>query len=220
MALDSDLQWAYSIGDRLAQYLKNNPDNGRQVISMLLERAMNAEGFRSEVQRKMGVNPVADPQANWEKLMYTPTKFKQIRDKKTGQMRDLTPDEKKKKIWNSIRMKGILGDVATGAGAIGGAIPAMMAGQLESNARNSATRRQKELYGATAADRAAAAAVPMFQGLSTLLPMLSGLVANRFYQEAGDQRNAYLTALSDATFNNIKPPASYMHERRLIGQEE
>lgn len=216
MPTQRDLNWAMQTARKLMEYAKRDP----RILGTLFDQAMYSEGFRREARKALGHAPIEDPQANWEKLMYTPTKFKQTKDKTTHEMRDLTPEEKKQKIWRSIRLKNILGDLLGAVGAVGGTVTGMQAGQMEAAARNSATRRQKDIYGATMADRAAAASVPMLQGLSALLPTLSGLAANRFYQEAGDQRSAYLTALSDATFNNVNPPATYMHERRLIGKEE
>lgn len=210
---NEELQWAMKVGGMIEQMLQNNPKGGPRIISMMLERAMNAEGFEPLLKKKFGHDPVADPQANWERLMYTPTKFKK---KKDGT--ELTSEEKKNKVWNNIRLNNLLGDTFSAVGAIGGTIPAIMADQMDNTARASATRRQKDLYGETATGRAAAAASPMFRGLSALMPTLSGIAAHRFYQEAGDKRNAFLQALSDATFNNVTPPASYMHERRLAAE--
>lgn len=204
---------------KVARIIKKWADNGNNdLLASLFSQILADKKISNVAAQNMKRMPmVDDPQANWEKLMYTPQSFKQVKDKKTNEMRDLSDEEKRKKVWNSISFKNILGDIVSGAGVSGALLSNIPAAQMKSNARNSATDAQRQLYGATLSDRAAASSIPMFQALGGLSSALSGILANRLYQSAAEKRAAYLQALMDSEYNNMGIPGQYADARRKIG---
>lgn len=193
-----------TVAKLIQKWAEANPENFSDLMSILLSN----KGMADKIRHKVGHVGVDNPQENWEKLLYTPTTFKS----KDG--KELSDEEKRKTVWNGIRLRNIGGDVAMGTGALGTALANMNAQQMKSSARNSASDRQRELYGATPTDRAAAAAVPMYQALGALSSTISGLIANRFYQGAAERRAAYLQSLMDSEYNNMGMPGQYADARR------
>ena len=198
-----------TIAKLIQKWAESNPENFRDLFSII----MSNKGVADKVKHQVGHVGVDNPQENWEKLLYTPTSFKPKKDKDGNEI-PLTDEDKRKAVWNGIQFRNIGGDVAMGTGALGTALTNMKAQQLKGIARNSATDRQRELYGATPSDRAAAAAVPMYQALSALSSTISGLIANRFYQGAAERRAAYLQSLMDSEYNNMGMPGQYADARR------
>lgn len=193
-----------TVAKLIQKWAEANPENFRDLFSIV----MSNKGVADKVKHQVGHVGVDNPQENWEKLLYTPTAFKS----KDG--KELSDEEKRKTVWDGIRLRNIGGDVAMGLGALGTALANMNAQQMKGAARNSASDRQRELYGATPTDRAAAAAIPMYQALGALSSTLSGLVANRFYQGAAERRAAYLQSLMDSEYNNMGMPGQYADARR------
>lgn len=198
-----------TVAKLIQKWAEANPENFRDLFSII----MSNKGVADKVKHQVGHVGVDNPQENWEKLLYTPTTFKPKTDKDGNEI-PLTDEEKRKAVWNGIQFRNIGGDVAMGTGALGTALANMNAQQMKSSARNSASDRQRELYGATPSDRAAAAAVPMYQALSALSSTISGLIANRFYQGAAERRAAYLQSLMDSEYNNMGMPGQYADARR------
>lgn len=198
-----------TIAKLIQKWAEANPENFRDLFSII----MSNKGVADKVRNQVGHVGVENPQENWEKLLYTPTSFKSKKDKDGNEI-PLTDEEKRKAVWNGIQFRNIGGDVAMGTGALGTALTNMKAQQLKGIARNSATDRQRELYGPTPSDRAAAAAIPMYQALGALSSTISGLIANRFYQGAAERRAAYLQSLMDSEYNNMGMPGQYADARR------
>lgn len=198
-----------TVAKLIQKWAEANPENFRDLFSII----MSNKGVADKVKHQVGHVGVDNPQENWEKLLYTPTTFKPKTDKDGNEI-PLTDEEKRKAVWNGIQFRNIGGDVAMGTGALGTALANMNAQQMKSSARTSASDRQRELYGATPSDRAAAAAVPMYQALSALSSTISGLIANRFYQGAAERRAAYLQSLMDSEYNNMGMPGQYADARR------
>lgn len=202
-----------TVAKLIQKWAEANPENFGDLISIL----MSNKGMADKIRHMIGHVGVENPQENWEKLLYTPTTFKSKKVKdKDGNVTEvpLSDEEKRKAVWNGIQFRNIGGDVAMGTGALGTTLANMNAQQLKGAARNSASDRQRELYGATPTDRAAAAAVPMYQALSALSSTISGLIANRFYQGAAERRAAYLQSLMDSEYNNMGMPGQYADARR------
>lgn len=198
-----------TIAKLIQKWAEANPENFRDLFSII----MSNKGVADKVKHQVGHVGVDNPQENWEKLLYTPTSFKPKKDKDGNEI-PLTDEEKRKAVWNGIQFRNIGGDVAMGTGALGTALANMNAQQMKGAARNSASDRQRELYGATPTDRAAAAAIPMYQALGALSSTISGLIANRFYQGAAERRAAYLQSLMDSEYNNMGMPGQYADARR------
>lgn len=204
-----------TIAKLIQKWADANPENFSDLMSIL----MSNKGMADKIKHKVGHTGVDNPQENWEKLLYTPTTFKSktVKDE-NGNITEvpLSDEEKRKAVWNGIQFRNIGGDVAMGTGALGTALANMNAQQLKGSARNSASDRQRELYGATPTDRAAAAAVPMYQALSALSSTIGGLIANRFYQGAAERRAAYLQSLMDSEYNNMGMPGQYADARYKV----
>lgn len=195
---------------KVATLIKKWADAGNNdKLDAVFTSILQNKGIANKLKGQLGKQPVANPQANWEKLLYTPSKFGKNSE-------NLTDEQKKKKLWNSIQAKNIFGDALSGFGATGGTIFGSMAGAMKGAANNSATQAQRNLYGATPTDRAAAATIPMFSGLAALLPLLSGIAANRLYQNANEQRADYLRALMGAQYNNMEVPGMYADSWRKL----
>lgn len=198
-----------TIAKLVQKWAESNPENFRDLFSII----MSNKGVADKVKHQVGHVGVDNPQENWEKLLYTPTSFKSKKDKDGNEI-PLTDEDKRKAVWRGIQFRNIAGDVAAGTGALGTALTNMKAQQLKGIARNSATDRQRELYGATPSDRAAAASIPMYQALSALSSTIGGLLANRFYQGRAERQRAYLQSLMDAEYNNMGMPGQYADARR------
>lgn len=198
-----------TIAKLIQKWAESNSENFRDLFSIILSN----KGVADKIKHQIGHVGVDNPQENWEKLLYTPTTFKSKKDKDGNEI-PLTDEDKRKAVWNGIQFRNIGGDVAMGTGALGTVLANMKAQQLKGIARNSATDRQRELYGPTPSDRAAAAAIPMYQALSALSSTISGLIANRFYQGAAERRAAYLQSLMDSEYNNMGMPGQYADARR------
>lgn len=198
-----------TIAKLVQKWAESNPENFRDLFSII----MSNKGVADKVKHQVGHVGVDNPQENWEKLLYTPTSFKPKKDKDGNEI-PLTDEDKRKAVWRGIQFRNIAGDVATGTGALGTVLANMNAQQMKSSARNSASDRQRELYGVTPSDRAAAAAVPMYQALGALSSTIGELLANRFYQGAAERRAAYLQSLMDSEYNNMGMPGQYADARR------
>ena len=202
------------IAKTIEKWAEANPENFNDLFSII----MSKKGVADKVKHKMGHVGVENPQENWEKLLYTPTKFKSVKKVKDANGNKvevpLTDEDKRETVWDGIKLRNIGGDVATGLGTGAAGLFNSKAQQLKGIARNSATDRQRELYGPTPSDRAAAAAIPMYQWLSSLSATIGGLLANRFYQGAAERRAAYLQSLMDSEYNNMGMPGQYADARR------
>lgn len=204
-----------TIAKLIQKWAEANPENFNDLFSII----MSNKGVADKVKHKVGHVGVENPQENWEKLLYTPTNFKatkKVKNKETGEVEEipLTDEDKRKAVWKGIQFRNIGGDVATGLGTGAAGLFNSKAQQLKGIAKNSATDRQRELYGPTPSDRAAAAAIPMYQWLSSLSATIGGLLANRFYQGAAERRAAYLQSLMDSEYNNMGMPGQYADARR------
>lgn len=195
---------------KVATLIKKWADAGNSdKLDAVFTSILQNKGIVNKLKGMLGKQPIANPQANWEKLLYTPSKFGKNSE-------NLTDEQKKKKLWNSIQAKNVWGDVLSGAGATGGAAFGALASMAKGAANTSATQAQKNLYGATPEDRFAASAIPMYSGLAALLPVLSGIAANRLYQNANEQRADYLRALMGAQYNNMDVPGMYADSWRKL----
>lgn len=175
-----------------------NPQAFQYIVEKL---AQNSEAKKA-LQKAVGPVPIKNPQEGWEKLMYVPTTFKAKQDK-DGNVVELSDEEKRKKVWDRIQRRNFAGDTASILGLVSNAILSAMAGASKGAAQTSASARQKELWGPTLSDRAAAASVPYYQHLGNLGTSIFGVLANRAYQKAAEQRAAYLQSLMDSEYNNF-----------------
>lgn len=178
------------------------------LIDILVTNLLRDKGFMGNIKNKLGHVPIDNPQANWEKLMYVPTSFKGKKDKDGNEI-PLSDEEKRKAVWNSINKRNITGDALTMLGTTGSILANINANVIRNNARNSASDRQRELYGATPEDRAAASITPVYQGVANIEQLLTGIVANRLYQKAAERRAAYLRSLMGSEYNNMGVPGMY-----------
>jgi len=198
-----------SVAKLIQKWAEANPENFRDLFSII----MSNKGVADKVKHQVGHVGVENPQENWEKLLYTPTTFKPKTDKDGNEI-PLTDEDKRKAVWNGIKFRNIGGDISMGLGTGAAGLFNAKAQQLKGIARNSATDSQRELYGPTPSDRAAAAAIPMYQWLGSLASTIGGLLANRFYQGAAERRAAYLQSLMDSEYNNMGMPGQYADARR------
>ena len=190
---------------------KQNPEMAQALIAVILQD----KGMADIIKGQAGPIAVENPQENWEKLLYVPTKFKTSTDENGNEI-PLSEEEKRKQVWKTISFRNMLGDVAAGLGGTGALIANRNAQQLQNNAKGSASQAQRDLYGPTLSDRAAAASVPMFNALSGLSSLISGIVANRLYQSAGERKAAYLRALMAAEHNNMGTSGMYSDTWRKV----
>lgn len=211
-------------GTKLADIIKAVAKTDPQQLDIALDIALHDEGVLDQVSGNRHIRrAVGNPQANWEKLMYVPRSFKPKTvkgpDGKAQETREMTDEEKRRKVWGGINLRNILGDtfsVLLSSGALAGSAIANGAERL---AKTSATEAQRQRFGATPSDRAAAAASPLMQATSSMLNNLGSLIANRLYQSAADQRASYLQALMDSEYNNLGGiPGMYADSRRKLGQ--
>ena len=190
---------------------KQNPEMAQALIAVILQD----KGMADIIKGQAGPIAVENPQENWEKLLYVPTKFKTSTDE-NGKEIPLSEEDKRKQVWKTISFRNMLGDVVAGLGGTGALIANKNAQQLQNNAKGSASQAQRDLYGPTLSDRAAAASVPMFNALSGLSSLISGIVANRLYQSAGERKAAYLRALMAAEHNNMGTSGMYSDTWRKV----
>ena len=190
---------------------KQNPEMAQALIAVILQD----KGMADIIKEQAGPIAVENPQENWEKLLYVPTKFKTSTDE-NGKEIPLSEEEKRKQVWKTISFRNMLGDVVAALGGTGALIANKNAQQLQNNAKGSASQAQRDLYGPTLSDRAAAASVPMFNALSGLSSLISGIVANRLYQSAGERKAAYLRALMAAEHNNMGTSGMYSDTWRKV----
>lgn len=190
---------------------KQNPEMAQALIAVILQD----KGMADIIKGQAGPIAVENPQENWEKLLYVPTKFKTSTDENGNEI-SLSEEEKRKQVWKTISFRNMLGDVVAGLGGTGALIANKSAQQLQNNAKGSASQAQRDLYGPTLSDRAAAASVPMFNALSGLSSLISGIVANRLYQSAGERKAAYLRALMAAEHNNMGTSGMYSDTWRKV----
>lgn len=190
---------------------KQNPEMAQTLIAIILQD----KGMADIIKGQAGPIAVENPQENWEKLLYVPTKFKTSTDDNGNEI-PLSEEDKRKQVWKTISFRNMLGDVAAGLGGTGALIANKNAQQLQNNAKGSASQAQRDLYGPTLSDRAAAASVPMFNALSGLSSLISGIVANRLYQSAGERKAAYLRALMAAEHNNMGTSGMYSDTWRKV----
>lgn len=204
-----NLNDAVTIGNAIKKFAEAG--NWSKIDAIITSIAQD-KGILNRLKSAVGKQPIENPQANWEKLLYTPSVFGKNSEK-------LTDAQKKKKMWNSIQLKGALGDLVSGFGATGGAAFGALAGMAKGAANTSATQAQKNLYGATPADRFAASAIPIYSGLAALLPAISGIIANRYYQSKDEQTADYLRALMGAQYNNMEVPGMYADSWRKLQED-
>ena len=190
---------------------KQNPEMAQALIAVILQD----KGMADIIKEQAGPIAVENPQENWEKLLYVPTKFK-ISTDENGNEIPLSEEEKRKQVWKTISFRNMLGDTVAALGGTGALIANRNAQQLQNNAKGSASQAQRDLYGPTLSDRAAAASVPMFNALSGLSSLISGIVANRLYQSAGERKAAYLRALMAAEHNNMGTSGMYSDTWRKV----
>ena len=190
---------------------KQNPEMAQALIAVILQD----KGMADIIKGQAGPIAVENPQENWEKLLYVPTKFKTSTDE-NGKEIPLSEEDKRKQVWKTISFRNMLGDAVAALGGTGALIANKNAQQLQNNAKGSASQAQRDLYGPTLSDRAAAASVPMFNALSGLSSLISGIVANRLYQSAGERKAAYLRALMAAEHNNMGTSGMYSDTWRKV----
>ena len=190
---------------------KQNPEMAQALIAVILQD----KGMADIIKGQAGPIAVENPQENWEKLLYVPTKFKTSTDENGNEI-PLSEEEKRKQVWKTISFRNMLGDVVAALGGTGALFANKNAQQLQNNAKGSASQAQRDLYGPTLSDRAAAASVPMFNALSGLSSLISGIVANRLYQSAGERKAAYLRALMAAEHNNMGTSGMYSDTWRKV----
>lgn len=190
---------------------KQNPEMAQALIAVILQD----KGMADIIKEQAGPIAVENPQENWEKLLYVPTKFKTSTDENGNEI-PLSEEEKRKQVWKTISFRNMLGDTVAALGGTGALIANKNAQQLQNNAKGSASQAQRDLYGPTLSDRAAAASVPMFNALSGLSSLISGIVANRLYQSAGERKAAYLRALMAAEHNNMGTSGMYSDTWRKV----
>ena len=190
---------------------KQNPEMAQALIAVILQD----KGMADIIKGQTGPIAVENPQENWEKLLYVPTKFK-ISTDENGNEIPLSEEEKRKQVWKTISFRNMLGDTVAALGGTGALIANKNAQQLQNNAKGSASQAQRDLYGPTLSDRAAAASVPMFNALSGISSLISGIVANRLYQSAGERKAAYLRALMAAEHNNMGTSGMYSDTWRKV----
>lgn len=190
---------------------KQNPEMAQALIAVILQD----KGMADIIKGQAGPIAVENPQENWEKLLYVPTKFKTSTDANGNEI-PLSEEEKRKQVWKTISFRNMLGDAVAALGGTGALIANKNAQQLQNNAKGSASQAQRDLYGPTLSDRAAAASIPMFNALSGLSSLISGIVANRLYQSAGERKAAYLRALMAAEHNNMGTSGMYSDTWRKV----
>lgn len=190
---------------------KQNPEMAQALIAIILQD----KGMADIIKGQASPIAVENPQENWEKLLYVPTEFKTSTDANGNEI-PLSEEDKRKQVWKTISFRNMLGDVVAGLGGTGALIANRNAQQLQNNAKGSASQAQRDLYGPTLSDRAAAASVPMFNALSGLSSLISGIVANRLYQSAGERKAAYLRALMAAEHNNMGTSGMYSDTWRKV----
>ena len=190
---------------------KQNPEMAQALIAVILQD----KGMADIIKGQAGPIAVENPQENWEKLLYVPTKFKTSTDENGNEI-PLSEEDKRKQVWKTISFRNMLGDAVAALGGTGALIANKNAQQLQNNAKGSASQAQRDLYGPTLSDRAAAASVPMFNALSGLSSLISGIVANRLYQSAGERKAAYLRALMAAEHNNMGTSGMYSDTWRKV----
>ena len=190
---------------------KQNPEMAQALIAVILQD----KGMADIIKGQAGPIAVENPQENWEKLLYVPTKFKTSTDENGNEI-PLSEEEKRKQVWKTISFRNMLGDTVAALGGTGALIANKNAQQLQNNAKGSASQAQRDLYGPTLSDRAAAASVPMFNALSGISSLISGIVANRLYQSAGERKAAYLRALMAAEHNNMGTSGMYSDTWRKV----
>ena len=190
---------------------KQNPEMAQALIAVILQD----KGMADIIKGQAGPITVENPQENWEKLLYVPTKFKTSTDENGNEI-PLSEEDKRKQVWKTISFRNMLGDAVAALGGTGALLANKNAQQLQNNAKGSASQAQRDLYGHTLSDRAAAASVPMFNALSGLSSLISGIVANRLYQSAGERKAAYLRALMAAEHNNMGTSGMYSDTWRKV----
>lgn len=190
---------------------KQNPEMAQALITVILQD----KGMADIIKGQTGPIAVENPQENWEKLLYVPTKFKTSTDEEGNEI-PLSEEDKRKQVWKTINFRNMLGDAVAALGGTGALLANKNAQQMQNNAKGSASQAQRDLYGPTLSDRAAAASMPMFNALSGLSSLISGIVANRLYQSAGERKAAYLRALMAAEHNNMGTSGMYSDTWRKV----
>ena len=190
---------------------KQNPEMAQALIAVILQD----KGMADIIKGQAGPIAVENPQENWEKLLYVPTKFKTSTDENGNEI-PLSEEDKRKQVWKTISFRNMLGDAVAALGGTGAILANKNAQQMQNNAKGSASQAQRDLYGHTLSDRAAAASMPMFNALSGLSSLISGIVANRLYQSAGERKAAYLRALMAAEHNNMGTSGMYSDTWRKV----
>lgn len=185
-----------------------------EAFQTLIQKARENPNVKKELNKAVGPVPVKNPQAGWESLMYVPTQFKAKQDKDGNQV-ELTDAEKRKKVWDKIQGWNLAGDVSSIVGLLANSVLSAMAGAAKGAAQTSASARQKELWGPTLSDRAAAAAVPYYQNIGTLGTNIAGVLTNRARQNAGERRAAFLQALMDSEYNNFGGVSGQFADARI-----
>ena len=189
-----------------------NPDAIKAVTTAILQD----KGLLKQFQKGIGHVPLRSPQKGWEKLMYTPFKFNKIKDPKTGKYRSMTDQEKREKVWKLITRDSWFGDLALGGGVTLSNLANAQSRALDNSAKLSASDEQRARFGATASDRAAAAASPLAKARANVWQTIGAIVSNRLHQNAADTRGSFLQALSDSMYNNMNMSGQYADARRKL----
>lgn len=199
---------------KLLSIIQSMAESDPVALNSLWDAALQHEGIAKSLKGKL--RPLSEnPQSNWEKLMYTPTRFSKGKDGK-----ELTDEEKRRQVWRGIQLRNIGGDIATGVGGTVGALANAASQAIKNTGDLSASQRQVDLYGATPSQRAAAAASPFMRSIGNISEILSGITANRLYQSAAERRASYLQSLMDSEYNNLgKVPGMYADARRKLGDK-
>ena len=204
MITDAERQTFFKVLNDINTW-KNNGNT--ELLQTFVDAITRDKSIAGMISKNLG--PIKNPQANWDKLMYYPTSFKKSNGK--GKLSD---EQKKKKVWNNIRLQNFFGDAMTGVGGALNLKNQALSRSLQQKANQSASDRQRELYGATPEDRAAASASPMLSALGNIEQLIFSLIANRAYQGAAEKRSAYLQAIMDAYNNNVGMSGTYADARR------
>lgn len=190
---------------------KQNPEMAQALIAAILQD----KGMADIIKGQAGPIAVENPQENWEKLLYVPTKFKTSTDEEGNEI-PLSEEDKRRQVWKTINFRNMLGDAASSIGGTLSLLSNAQAKGVNGYAHNSASQRQRELWGPTMSDRAAAASVPMLQAISGIESLVSGIVANRLYQSAGERKASLLRALMAAEHNNMGTSGMYSDTWRKV----
>lgn len=215
-----DLLVMQNLLDRFLSTLMDSKDPAAQdTLKNVINKMVGNQSTRQLYSQLMNQY---DPLAGLDKTSYMPMKkrTKKTRDKDTGQIEtvDETPQEMLSRTNKYITLQNIIGDIFTGLGGTLN-IKNQAKAQALQNMANTRSNRERELYGANAADYAAAVGAPAASGLGQFEQLLTGLVANRIYGDAALRRQAEMQAVLDAYNRNVGGSGLFFDARRKTGEQ-